>query len=83
MSNETTNNNIFKQDITTINHDASSSEQNASMANLRKAVNFEGAIGAMQKHCDVIVEVSPHSVLRQYIEDSELEMPYISTLRRG
>jgi len=41
MSNETTNNNIFKQDITTINHDASSSEQNASMANLRKQMSHK------------------------------------------
>eukprot|EP01062_Namystynia_karyoxenos_P082215 TRINITY_DN921_c0_g1_i4.p1 TRINITY_DN921_c0_g1~~TRINITY_DN921_c0_g1_i4.p1 ORF type:complete len:916 (+),score=222.58 TRINITY_DN921_c0_g1_i4:122-2749(+) len=50
--------------------------------NIRNTVNFFGGLEVLQDKCDLVVEVSPHSVLRQCVQ-SIPSTPYVHTLRRG
>eukprot|EP01062_Namystynia_karyoxenos_P084049 TRINITY_DN980_c0_g4_i3.p1 TRINITY_DN980_c0_g4~~TRINITY_DN980_c0_g4_i3.p1 ORF type:complete len:2938 (+),score=1123.41 TRINITY_DN980_c0_g4_i3:984-8816(+) len=51
-------------------------------SNISSAVRFWPALQAMQEKCAVVMEVSAHSVLRQYCLEHE-KLPYVHCLRRG
>eukprot|EP01065_Artemidia_motanka_P044203 TRINITY_DN624_c0_g3_i1.p1 TRINITY_DN624_c0_g3~~TRINITY_DN624_c0_g3_i1.p1 ORF type:complete len:4504 (+),score=1497.62 TRINITY_DN624_c0_g3_i1:83-13594(+) len=50
--------------------------------NVRQTVNFNGGLTALCEHVDMVVELSPHSVLRQYV-DAVPGVGYVHALRRG
>ena len=50
--------------------------------NIRNSVQFAGAFDVVKTLCDVVVELSPHSVLRNYV-NGVVPQPYIHCLRRG
>jgi acyl transferase domain-containing protein/enoyl-CoA hydratase/carnithine racemase/NADPH:quinone reductase-like Zn-dependent oxidoreductase/acyl carrier protein len=51
--------------------------------NIRNAVQFAGAFDIVKDMCDIVVELSPHSVLRNYIKAMSPSTAYVFPQRRN
>ena len=51
--------------------------------NIRNSVQFAGAFNVVKDLCDIVVELSPHSVLRNYIKAMSPSTAYVFPQRRN